>query len=94
MDADSLAYGCVILGLDVPEQKKGNIFLLKYILRQLGSEDVEGSDDGDSCCYAKLHDHFRVISLQKNVMCLLVSNKNLRTAFSFDNKNLGIISTC
>ena len=33
MDADSLAYGCVILGLDVPEQKKGNIFLLKYILR-------------------------------------------------------------
>ena len=33
MDADSLAYGCVILGLDVPEQKKGNISLLKYILR-------------------------------------------------------------
>ena len=34
MDADSLTCACGILGLDVPEQKKGNRkLLLKYISR-------------------------------------------------------------
>ena len=43
MDADSLTCVCEILGLDVPERKKGTLqFLLKYILRQFNSEDVEG----------------------------------------------------
>ena len=46
MDADSLAYVCTILDLDVPEQKKGNLkLLLKYILRQFSSEFVEGTYD-------------------------------------------------
>ena len=41
MNADSLACACGILGLDVPEQKRGNHkLLLKYILRQPNSEDV------------------------------------------------------
>ena len=48
-DADILSCACGILGLVVPEQKKGNLkLLLKYILRQFGSKDVEGSDDGGS----------------------------------------------
>ena len=49
MDADSLACAYGILDLNAPEQKKGNCnVLLKYILRNLNSEDVEGSDDGSS----------------------------------------------
>ena len=45
MDADSLACACGILGLIVPEQKKGNLKrLLKYMLRQYNYEDVEGSE--------------------------------------------------
>ena len=72
-----LGGACGILGLDVPEQKKGNLKLhLKYILRQFNSEDVEGSDDGGSSCYAKLHNHLRV-RFSKKVMHLLVANKNL-----------------
>ena len=47
MDAASLACACEILALVVPEQEKGNLrLLLKYILRQFASEDVEGSVDG------------------------------------------------
>ena len=43
MDADSLTCVCEILGLDIPERKKGTLqFLLKYILRQFNSENVEG----------------------------------------------------
>ena len=43
MDADSLTCVCEILGLDVPERKKGTLqFLLKYNLRQFNSEDAEG----------------------------------------------------
>ena len=61
MDADSLAYVCAILDLDVPEQKKGNLKpLSKYILRQFNSEFVEGTDDGGSYWYVKLYSHFRV----------------------------------
>ena len=77
MDADSLAFVCGILGLDVPEQKKVHLKLyLKYILRKFNSEDVEGNDDGDSSCYAKIHKHLRA-SFSKNFIHLLVSNKNL-----------------
>ena len=55
MDADSLACACGILGLIVPEQKKGNLKrLLKYMLRQYKYEDVEGSDDGACSWYTKL----------------------------------------
>ena len=47
-----------ILSLDVSEQKKGNHkLLLKSILRQLNSEEVEKSDDGGFSSYKKLHDH-------------------------------------
>ena len=63
MDADSLAHAYEILGLVVLKQKKGNFkFLLKYLLRQFNSEDVEGSDDGCSSWYtnAKLHNHLRL----------------------------------
>ena len=49
MDANSLACTYGILGLDVHEPMKRNRqLLLKYISRQLNSEDVEGSDDGSS----------------------------------------------
>ena len=49
MNTHSLACTCGTLGLYVPEQKKGNLKrLLKYILRQVNSEDIEGSDDGGS----------------------------------------------
>ena len=49
MDADSLACACEKLGSDVSEQKKGNRkLLLKYILRQPNSQDVERSDNGGS----------------------------------------------
>ena len=54
----SLACAFGILVLVVPEQKKGNLkLLLKYILRQFNPEDAEGSDDGGSSWYTKLHDH-------------------------------------
>ena len=49
MDADSLACACGMLSLNAPEQKKGNLkHLLKYTLRHLNSEDIEGSDDEGS----------------------------------------------
>ena len=58
MEVDSLACACGILGLVVPEQKKGNLRLsLKYILRQFNSEDALGSDNGGSSRYTKLHNH-------------------------------------
>ena len=61
IDADGLAGACRILGWNVPEQKKGNFkLLLKYILRQLNSEDVEVSNYGSYFRYKKLHDHLRV----------------------------------
>ena len=60
MDVDSLACACGILGLAVPERKKGNLkLLLKCILRQFNSEDVEGSGDVGFSCYPKLHDHIQ-----------------------------------
>ena len=49
MGTDSLACAFRILDLDVPEQKKGNQkLLLKYILKQLNSKGVKGSDGGSS----------------------------------------------
>ena len=64
-----------ILGSDLLEQKKGNRKLfLKYILRQLNSKDVKGSDDGGSSWYIKLHNHLRV-SFPKKAMHLSVPNK-------------------
>ena len=75
MDADSLDCAYQILGLDIPEQKKNSLkLLLKYILRQFNSEDIEGGDDGGSHWYVKVF---------PKVMDLLVSNKNrnlLKTA--------------
>ena len=77
LDADSLACTCGILGLDVPKQKNGNYkLLLKYILWQLNSEEVEGSDDGGSSWYSKLHDLLKV-SFSRKAIHLSVSNKNL-----------------
>ena len=62
---------------NVPEQKKGNFkLILKYILRQLNSEDVEVSNYGSYSRYKKLHDHHRV-RFPKKALHLLVSNKNL-----------------
>ena len=47
LDADSLHCACRIVGLDVPEEKKGNRnLLLKSLLRKLKSEEVEASQDG------------------------------------------------
>ena len=58
INADNLACACGILGLDDPEQKKGNLKLLfKYVLRQFNSEDREVSDDGGSYWYVKLDNH-------------------------------------
>ena len=55
MDADSLDCAYQILGLDIPEQKKNSLkLLLKYILRQFNSEDIEGGDDGGSHWYVKV----------------------------------------
>ena len=66
-----------VLAWNVPEQEKGNFkLLLKYILRQLNSEDVEVSNCGSYSCYKKLHDHLRV-RFPKKALHLLVSNKNL-----------------
>ena len=54
----SLACAFGILGLVVPEQKKGNLkLLLKYIFRQFNSEDAKGSDGGGSSWYTKLYTH-------------------------------------
>ena len=62
IDAESLACACGILGLVVPEEKKGNLkLLLKYILRQFNFKDVEGSGDGGSSWYTKLNDHLEKI---------------------------------
>ena len=61
IDTDSLACACRILGWNLPEKEKGNVrLLLKYILRQLNSEDVEVSNYGSYSRYKKLHDHLRV----------------------------------
>ena len=47
LDADSPHYACGIVGLDAPEEKKGNQnLLLKFLLRKLNSEEVETSQDG------------------------------------------------
>ena len=59
MDVDSFTCACAIMALVVPKQKTDNLKpLLKYILRQLDSEDAEGCDDGGSSWYKKLLDHF------------------------------------
>ena len=73
VDVDSLAYVSGILGLEVPEQKKGNRkLLLKYFLRQANSEGVDSSDYGCSIWYTKLHyGHLRV-SFSKKAMVLSV----------------------
>ena len=48
LDADSLHCACGIVGLDAPEEKKGNEkLLLKFLLRKLNSEEVETSQDGE-----------------------------------------------
>ena len=61
IDADGLACACRVPGWNVPEQKKGNFkLLLKYILRQLNSEDVEVSNYGSYSRYKTLHDHLSV----------------------------------
>ena len=76
MDVCSLACSCGILGLVVPEQKKGNFkLLLKCILRQFNSEDVEDSDDGSSSWYTKLHDRLRTRFPKKimHLFCLAVT---------------------
>ena len=58
IDAESLACACGILGLVVPEEKKGNLkLLLRYILRQFNFKDFEGSGDVGSSWYTKLNDH-------------------------------------
>ena len=60
---------CGILGLDVSEKKKGNLkLLLKFILRQFNTEDVERNDDGGSSWYTKLYNHLRV-SFSKPCTC-------------------------
>ena len=84
MDADRLAYAYGILGLVVPEKKKCNLKLfIKYIFRQFNSEDVEGSDDGCSSWYTKLHNYLRVShprpTSEKKITYLLVSYKNLKS---------------
>ena len=66
IDADSLACACGILALVVPEQKKGNLrLLLKFILRQFASEDVEGSVDGGFSWYTKLHNYLNKFTSKK-----------------------------
>ena len=58
LDADSLHSACWMLGLDVPEEKKGNQkLLLKFLLRKLNSEEVEASQDRGASWFQKLHDH-------------------------------------
>ena len=48
LDADSLHSAFGIVGLDAPEEKKGNEkLLLKFLLRKLNSEEVETSQDGE-----------------------------------------------
>ena len=77
IDADSLACDFRILGLDVAA--KTNLKpLLQYILSRFNSEDVEGSDDVGSSCYAKVHNHVRV-SFSKKVMYVLVSDRILNS---------------
>ena len=73
VDADSLAYVSGIMGLEVPEQKKGNRkLLLRHFLRQANSEGVKSSDYGCSSWYTKLHyGHLRV-SFFKKAMALSV----------------------
>ena len=73
VDADSLAYVSGILGLEVPEQKKGNRKLpLKYFLRQPNSEGVEISDYGCSSWYTKLHYGQLRVSFSEKAMVLSV----------------------
>ena len=82
MDADRLAYAYGILGLVVPEKKKCNLKLfIKYIFRQFNSEDVEGSDDGCSSWYTKLHNYLRVSHPRPP------SEKKNHSPFSFKQKS-------
>ena len=47
LDANGLYCARRIVGLDVPEQKKGyQKFLLKFLLRKLNSDKVETNEDG------------------------------------------------
>ena len=58
LDTDSLHCACGIVGLDVPEEKKGNQnLLLKFLLRKSNSEEVEASQDGGASWFQKLHNH-------------------------------------
>ena len=68
-----------LLSLFAPEQKKSNLKLLsKYILGQLNSENVEGSNDGGSSWYTELHHYLRV-NVPKKMMHPFVSNKYLKS---------------
>ena len=56
LDADSLNCPCGIVGLDTPEEKKGNQkLLLKFLLRKFSSEEVEASQDEGASWFWKLY---------------------------------------
>ena len=58
LDADSLHCACEIVGLDAPEEKRGNqTLLLKHLLRKVNFEEVEASQRGRYSWFQKLHDH-------------------------------------
>ena len=58
LDADSLHCACEIVGLDAPEEKRGNqTLLLKFLLRKVNFEEVEASQRGRYSWFQKLHDH-------------------------------------
>ena len=58
LDAASLHCACGIVGLDVPEEKKGNQkLLLKFLLGKLNSEEVEADQHGEASWFQKLYDH-------------------------------------
>ena len=93
MDADRLAYAYGILGLVVPEKKKCNLKLfIKYIFRQFNSEDVEGSDDGCSSWYTKLHYHLRVSPLSSHPHPSTPQKKNKKNHALFRFKQKSEIS--
>ena len=97
LDADSLHCACEIVGLDAPEEKRGNqTLLLKFLLRKVNFEEVEASQRGRYSWFQKLHDHpskcFQLGGETKFQPKTELSNEGLFAPINDNNMNTNVSS--
>ena len=97
LDADSLHCACEIVGLDAPEEKRGNqTLLLKFLLRKVNFEEVEASQRGRYSWFQKLHDHpskcFQLGGETKFQPKTELSNEGLFAPTNDNNMNINVSS--